>query len=536
MIKYCFLVYFLVFVSLFLGCSDDPEIVQEEMEDVMTDNGNEIVSISGLIEKGPYLIGSTVTMNELNSNFGPTGRVFSTQIEDDRGLFRLNNISLEENYVSLTANGFYYDEIAGDNSTAQLNLHGIADIRDNQQLNVNMLTTLEKNRVEFLLSSGLDFDEAKHQAQSEVFQLFEMDEESTVSESISISEEGDANSKLLALSVIVQGFLPIADISELISKLSFDLQEDGDIDDISLGEQLAFNASRLNLEIIRANLENRYASISDLPFRIPAFEEYIRSFLANTPFEVKSNILYPEFGATGKNILHPNFATTRLGDHSMTAVLSEGNTLKVKIYGNNWVYPAFQEGSGWTSSDFDREEKSRIFTSNRYGELDFEIRFQQHSPEGPISNKVKIEIFENDSQIPTITKIVILEDANNSISYAHHTDIGSNLLGYFDDLYDEGTHGMQAYLNGEFSIKAVIKGEYWAFVEGSENGWKVTDSADDSMTFESEPNVESAYLQIELLEIPMTDPYDHGPYIYATIDVYENGATTPTYTKELSGY
>ena len=42
---------------------------------------------SGVAQKGPLLLGSTVTAQELNANLSPTGKQYSYQINSDLGTF-----------------------------------------------------------------------------------------------------------------------------------------------------------------------------------------------------------------------------------------------------------------------------------------------------------------------------------------------------------------------------------------------------------------------------------------------------------------
>ena len=105
----------------------------------------------------------------------------------------------------------------------------------------------------------------------------------------------------------------------------------------------------------------------------------------------------------------------------MKAVLPEGTNLKVKISGDNWVYPAMQNNTGWDYSEWNATEKSRLFTSVKTGEIDFEIRFQYKENSGasqgdtinPPSgntdlNKVNLFVYENGTPEPTWTKEITI--------------------------------------------------------------------------------------------------------------------------------
>ncbi|MEJ2105432.1 MAG: hypothetical protein P8X47_12800 [Ignavibacteriaceae bacterium] len=54
--------------------------------------------ISGFVQKGPFISGSSISINELKSDLSQTGKTFNTQILDNKGSFEINNIELISNY------------------------------------------------------------------------------------------------------------------------------------------------------------------------------------------------------------------------------------------------------------------------------------------------------------------------------------------------------------------------------------------------------------------------------------------------------
>lgn len=160
--------------------------------------------ISGYIQKGPYINGTSIMISELSSTLNPTGKVFNSQIVDNRGSFEFKNITLSSNFVELIANGFYFNENTGKVSAAQLTLHALSDLSDSSTINVNILTELEKGRVEYLISKGEDFKSAKVQAQKEILNIFEISKaDLKSSEYLDISKDGDDNAILLAVSIVM---------------------------------------------------------------------------------------------------------------------------------------------------------------------------------------------------------------------------------------------------------------------------------------------------------------------------------------------
>lgn len=541
-------IFFITCLILFSCSKDEPIIEEEEKEEIENTN---TVDINGLTEKGPYLSGSTITINELNNNFAPTGRVFNTQIIKDDGSFELNGIELNSNYLSLSANGFYFNEVANDNSEAQLTMHAISDVSDASSININVITTLEKNRVEYLVANGSTFAQAKLKALNEVLDIFEISDNDFEAEDLTIGKAGDANAKLLAVSVILQGFLPIADLSELLSKISLDLREDGTLDDITLGEQLVYNANRISLTDIRNNLEERFQNIDNNDAVVPPFEDYVLAFIRDTRFEYKSSFDYPEEGDTGKNILFPGFNSTETGTHAMAAIIPEGGQLKVKITGNNWVYPAFQSNTGWDAGSLDRSDYSREFVTNRIGAVDFELKFTIHDPDGPVLNKVKVEVFENNDADATFSKEILLTDVELEIVYR------DGLLECRGDYLDPGEHSMSAYMNEGLTLKAIVRGDYWDLDENQTNtGWKFTslNLSDNSREFTSIDGYDTIDIKINLLTPPGDTLFDYTDILdsegnvigidttildidrripAAILEVYENGNSSPSKVEQL---
>ena len=104
-----------------------------------------LAKVSGYVQKGPYLNGTNITISELSTQLDPTGKIFTSQIIDNQGTFEITNVELASHYVELKADGFYFNEVTNKNSTSQLTLFALSDLSDKTSLNVNILSTLEKN-------------------------------------------------------------------------------------------------------------------------------------------------------------------------------------------------------------------------------------------------------------------------------------------------------------------------------------------------------------------------------------------------------
>jgi len=238
----------------FLGCKklDKPGSLEIKKE-----------KISGYIQKGPFLNGTQISMYELDSKLAQTGKVFNVTITDNKGSFEIDNITLSSNFVYLSADGFYYNEISGAVSSASLKLTALSDITDISTINVNILTHLEKRRIEYLVKQGKTFKEAKTTAQKELLAIFGFTQANMKpSESLDISASGDDNAILLAISLILQGNLSVGELSELLATISADIEPDGVLNNDVLLNNLRESAKALDLTQITTNLNDRFKSLN----------------------------------------------------------------------------------------------------------------------------------------------------------------------------------------------------------------------------------------------------------------------------------
>ena len=204
---------------------------------------------------------------------GQTGKNFSTQINDNRGSFEMKQVDLSSQFVELKADGFYYNEVDDESSSARLILYALSNLSDKSTLNVNLLSHLEKDRVYKLIEDGYSFTEAKARAQEELLQIFSIEKPGMAeSELLDISKAGDEHAILLAISVILQGYRSVAELSELLANINSDFREDGELNSESTGSELVNGAMWLHLREIRENLEARYSGDRDWKLFCPTLK------------------------------------------------------------------------------------------------------------------------------------------------------------------------------------------------------------------------------------------------------------------------
>ncbi|MCZ4410649.1 hypothetical protein O3Q51_17670 [Cryomorphaceae bacterium 1068] len=368
-------------------------------------------NLDGLAQKGPFLNGSSVTYSELNASLGLTGRTFVTQILDNTGYFQLDNLSLESDFGNIRVDGFYFNEVCGTNSESQITLNSIVNMNDVSSANVNVLTHLEKGRVEYLLDQGSAYAVAKAQAQEEVLSIFEIQLPDGLpsSENLNIanSEEGDAI--LIAVSSILQGHRSEADFSLLMADILSDIREDGVLDNQSIGADLIAHATLLDTAAIKENLEAWYSD-NDMNIDVPFFGNYISDFLANsafTPSEEDHPYEYPENGMNGVNLLSGNSFDVKRDDYYSLAVEFELNCAELKLIlkggdancNGCWFITLGTGYQGWDVGSYNESTEIQTFTTSS-GYSDIKLSITDYIDTGDV---IEIEVYEGSGSIPTRT-------------------------------------------------------------------------------------------------------------------------------------
>jgi surface protein len=239
-------------------------------------------SLTGFVQKGPFINGTRVNLQELNQSFRQTGNVFSTEMTSNAGRFEIRNIELESSYTLLSASGFYFNEVKGKISEAPLTLNGLVDLSSTNSVNLNILTHLMRPRIEYLLSDGKTFLNATQQARNELLGVFGFSLSSDeTAESFDISQNVESAAILLAVSVIMQGSSGTGELSELLATFSDNFRTLGVITNPQILTKLRLNAINLDYDTIQENLINRYQNLGESA-SIPDFREKVSIFLQKT--------------------------------------------------------------------------------------------------------------------------------------------------------------------------------------------------------------------------------------------------------------
>ena len=131
------------------------------------------VVVEGTVQKGPFIVGSTVLINRLDSRGRSTPSTLLTEIDDSIGSFSFETD--QTGPVQIVASGYYFSELTGQISSGVLTLKALYEVRDTTRhvAHVNILTHLINDRVLALISDGSPgLAEAIAQAEDELVARF----------------------------------------------------------------------------------------------------------------------------------------------------------------------------------------------------------------------------------------------------------------------------------------------------------------------------------------------------------------------------
>lgn len=224
-------------------------------------SGTSYTASSGVAQKGPLILGSTVTAQQLDASLSPTGQQFSYQITSDLGTFSPTSMFTSQ-YIGLNATGYYFDEIQNAISTGPVTLNGYSDLAVESVLNVNLLTTLAYQRTQKLVTnSAMSFTAARTQAENEVLAALNIPAGSYGSFStFDISGSSDGDHILTAISSLFVYGNSAGPLSQLIANFQSDIGANGVITNSATKATLIAAAKGINPEAVAANLTQYYAS------------------------------------------------------------------------------------------------------------------------------------------------------------------------------------------------------------------------------------------------------------------------------------
>ena len=219
--------------------------------------------VSGRVEKGPFVSGSTITVQPMNSKLQVLGNMFSTSITDNAGNFTLGAKEFNAPYAEMTATGYFFNEVKGALSNGVLVLRSLVDLSDNSTVNVNILTHLKYARIKKLVEGGKSFKEANNEAQLELLSAFGLKDccQGDASQ-FSITAGTDESAALIAVSCLLMLNRTEGALTEYLSSLSQEFAQSGTFSDTTK-TQFQKDKKELagKLSDIRKNIIQRYSDL-----------------------------------------------------------------------------------------------------------------------------------------------------------------------------------------------------------------------------------------------------------------------------------
>ena len=240
-----------------VSCSDSKDEIDEEF--IQTPH-----IIKGKVEKGPLVRGSQIDMRTLDKSMVPTGNSYTTTIDNNTGDFNYGSLKVNSPYAKLTADGYFFNEVNGGLSNSTIRLDAIVDLSDNTTVNVNVLTHLKSQRINYLVTNEhKSFKDANNQAQRELLTQFGLQEYASKDASqYSITSGDDAAGVLIAVSSLVLSDRSEAEVVEFLSLLTNEFSTTGTFSD-KTKERFKSTRNYLNgkLDQIQDNIRSRYQDL-----------------------------------------------------------------------------------------------------------------------------------------------------------------------------------------------------------------------------------------------------------------------------------
>lgn len=373
-------------------------------------------SVAGSVQKGPFTQGTTITIQALDEKLDPTGKNYSTKTTDDAGLFAIGS-QIESRYVEIIATGYYFNEIEGKVSSSTLTLRSLSDLNEEGKTNVNLLTTLESDRMRELVRGGKTVAEARKQAEEEIFGVFNIPNAvgDAGFDKMDITSGTDADAILLAISASLQAGRSVGELSELISKIAGEVANTGSLTSELLRGQITESCMLVDADAVRANLTRRYQALGKADFIIPPFEDYL--------------------DVNGNGVIDKKDSWIILGQDDFV-VSDKGGSFELTLQ-HNVEYEVSVEGGNWLSwQDVSTraylQDAKIIFTAEannetdaRYAVIKIKDRATAHVEQATVTQKQKDALTVSSSSFE-------LEKAGGTfdITVAHNADVQVN----YDDV------------------------------------------------------------------------------------------------------
>jgi len=243
-----------------------------------------VVDLQGAAQKGPFILGSSVTISPLKADGAPTGQQFAVQTVGGLGEYSIAGIPAGP--VALVASGFYFDEVRGVLSDAPLTLRATQQVVDAETTaHIHVLTHLVELRAGVLRQQGTELAAALAQAEAEAVAALEVGVPGftltgAASQALATGADTDDNAYVFALSAVLARAAAIADpdaveaeLQMLLNALAADLADDAVLSPARRA-QLAAAETALAADTVRKALADHLLSLG-LPAATPNYHRVL---------------------------------------------------------------------------------------------------------------------------------------------------------------------------------------------------------------------------------------------------------------------
>lgn len=253
-------------ILAFTSCEEEP-IVEPDGP-----GSNKYAHIEGYVQKGQLVKGSQVTAFVLDQELKATGKSYPANILDDLGAFAVD-IKVEEPFLELRAEGYYFNEVTGEVSESPIYLEAMGN-QQSTNLNINLFTTITKPRIKKLLAEDKGWATSTLTAQEELLTALGIDDTTEDFTDIDITGTDKSDALLLAFACIIQQNRSISEIVTLIQNAASEFEDEGKLTEKTVNAILA-NRSDVDPFDVAHNIAEYYSDKSITGKSLPAFYKYL---------------------------------------------------------------------------------------------------------------------------------------------------------------------------------------------------------------------------------------------------------------------
>ncbi len=330
--------------TLYLGVPPDAECGKAPVS---------LDSLVGYVQKGPFVKGAEVSLYELvdGCSLEKTGKVYQGEILDDKGLYKIPKVKLSCQYAVVKAKGYYRNEVTGKKSEDPIELSVLVDLRSQKNVNLNVLTHLEYERVTGLVAEeGYSLQNAMDKAHREIMGAFQIKADKAP-ENMNIFGDAEEDASLLAISVLLRNNQKESEFVDFLKDVILWIGADGvwrnNADKAYVVDWGLLADANGELPGIRKNVEEISATV-------PAFENYLRRFVG-----VESGL-----GVCGSDSVPKGMVRNVTNRYSSFYATSYSDTVKSNVR----FICANSDGVGWrVATDIEKDTMGTDFKNTKDG-------------------------------------------------------------------------------------------------------------------------------------------------------------------------